>query len=402
LPIPGSTPSHKLVAIVSNSAWSVYNFRLDVLRHLMSQGFRVLVLAPDDEYSAYLVQNGCQFIPLRFNNRTENPFGDYFFYRRLKKVYREQKPDFVFHYVAKPNIYGSLAAAANNIPSVAVITGLGYPFAKRNLLYWIVKNLYKKALRKTSEVWFLNNEDAKIFITEKIVNIEKVKVLPGEGVNTEYFSPYAIERKKKNAAFTFIMSTRLLKSKGIGVYADAARILKKKNYDVRFELIGFFESNHPDSLTPDDLDRWEKEGLIQYSGFAEDVRPFLQTADCFVFPSFYNEGIPRCLMEAASMELPVITSLSKGCKEVVLNNSTGFLCNLQDPFDLADKMERMINMPAEDRLRMGKNGRALVIRKFNMEKVLEEYIDTLNIPGPFSKTRSRIIKPCNSIPVKIG
>lgn len=370
--------SQKLVAFVSNSAWSVYNFRLDVLLHLKSHGFKVLVFAPDDEYSAYLVQQGCQFVPLNFNNRTENPLSDYLFYRQLKRLYKQYRPDFVFHYVAKPNIYGSLAAAANNIPSISVITGLGYPFAKRNLLYWLVKSLYKKALRKTQEVWFLNNEDAKIFINEKIVNIEKVKVLPGEGINTTYFSPYAVERSRKNAPFTFLMSTRLLKSKGIGLYADAARILKKKNYDVRFGLIGFFEQNHPDSITQDDLTRWEKEGLIHYAGFAGDVRPFLQKADCFVFPSFYNEGVPRCLMEAACMELPVITSLNRGCKEVVVNNVTGYLCRVHDPFDLADKMEKMINLSADERSTMGKNGRTLVIKKFGIEKILEEYIDTLN------------------------
>ncbi len=134
--------------------------------------------------------------------------------------------------------------------------------------------------------------------------------------------------------------------KGISLYADAARLLKKKNYTVRFELIGFFEKHHPDSISLDDLVRWEREGLIHYGGFASDVRPFLKKADCFVFPSFYDEGIPRCLMEAACMELPVITSYNRGCKEVVLNNSTGYICNAHDPFDLADKMEKVINLMA--------------------------------------------------------
>jgi glycosyltransferase involved in cell wall biosynthesis len=369
---------NKVVAFVSNSAWSVYNFRLDVIRHLMHRGYGILVLAPDDEYSVHLIQSGCRFIPIEFNNKTENPFLDYFFYRRLKRLYRLHQPDFIFHYVAKPNIYGSIAAATLKIPSVAVITGLGYPFAKRNWLYWVVKHLYKKALKNTTQVWFLNNEDAKVFINEKIVNIERMKVLPGEGINAEFFSPDSHARKKANGRFTFLMSTRLLKSKGVGLYADAARILKKKNYDTQFALIGFFEKNHPDSISHEDLSKWEKEGLISYKGFVKDVRPFLQKADCLVFPSFYNEGIPRCLMEASSMELPIITSMNRGCKEVVLNNSTGYLCNLNDPFDLADKMERMVNLSAEERSRMGKNGRLLVMKKFHVGKVIEEYEDTLN------------------------
>ncbi|MBC7828715.1 MAG: glycosyltransferase family 4 protein [Chitinophagaceae bacterium] len=365
----------KLIAFVSNSAWSVYNFRLDVIRALINAGHDILVIAPDDEYSPDLIETGCRFIPIAFNNKTENPIQDYLFYRRLKKIYAETKPDFIFHYVAKPNIYGSLAAAANNISSVAVITGLGYPFAKRNWLFYVMKSLYKFSLRKAKEVWFLNNEDAKIFLSEKIVDIGKIKVMPGEGINTIHFSPE--KNRVTGRRFTFIMSTRLLKSKGIMIYVDAARILRKKNYDVNFELLGFFEDHHPDSIEQSDIDRWQNEGLINYRGYARDVRPFLSDAHCFIFPSFYNEGIPRCLMEAAAMELPVITSATRGCRDVILNNQSGFLCKVKDPFDLADKMEKVINMPEADRLEMGRTGREFVVQKFDMQRVTEEYFSTL-------------------------
>jgi glycosyltransferase involved in cell wall biosynthesis len=365
------------VGFVSINAWSVYNFRLDVVRWLLRQGYEVLVMAAKDDYVELLEKEGCVFIPVSFSNRSENPISDYSFYLHLKKLYRLHKPDMLFHYVVKPNIYGSLAASAQRIPSVAVVTGLGYAFAKRNWLYRVVKLLYRRALKTTTETWFLNNDDAKVFITEKIVAIEKVKVLPGEGVNTAHFSRNFNGEKRNNPRFRFLMSTRLLKSKGISIYADAARILRKKNYDLDFELIGIPEEHHPDAISKDDLARWEKEGLLFYSGFAHDVRPFLLNADCFVFPSFYNEGIPRGLMEAASMELPVITSVNRGCKEVVINNSTGYLCNMNDPFDLADKMEKMINLSQQERDRMGQNGRLLVSEKFNIERIIEEYAHTV-------------------------
>lgn len=388
----------KKIAFVSNSAWSVYNFRIDVVRFLLKQGYHITVIAPDDGYSEKLVTEGCTYISLDFDNKSENPVSDYFLYLHLRKLYRKIRPDFIFHYVAKPNIYGSMAASAENILSVAVVTGLGYPFAKKNLLFRIIKMLYKKALRNVKEVWFLNNEDAKVFVTEHIININKIKILPGEGVNTEYFaasqspptegwmSQQSDTHKGLNDAagmglpFEFLMSTRLLKSKGISLYADAARILKKKHYNVHFSLIGFFEKNHPDSITQEDLNKWEQEGLINYYGFADDVRPYLTKADCFIFPSFYNEGVPRCLMEAASMELPIITSNNRGCKEVVLNNSNGYLCNLNDPFDLADKMEKIINLPEEERKKMGRNGRQLVLKKFDVSKIISEYANTLISP----------------------
>jgi glycosyltransferase involved in cell wall biosynthesis len=367
----------RLIALVSNSTWAVYNFRIDLIRFLCKNQYKVLVVAPPDDYAPLLEQEGCTYCPIRFNNRSENPLQDLDLYRQLKKIYRQFRPDLIFHYVIKPNIYGSLAAAACSIRSIAVITGLGYSFARKNWLYHLVRILYKRALRRTEEVWFLNNDDAQVFIKEKIVPFSRVRVLPGEGINTDYFAPGSGRLSGVPSGFHFLMSTRLLKSKGVGIYANAARMLRKKNYDVHFELIGFFEKHHPDSIPEEDLNAWQKEGLISYHGFARDVRPYLQKADCFVFPSFYNEGIPRSLMEAASMELPIITSVNRGCKEIVQDQVNGYLCNPNDPFDLADKMERMINISPEARRSMGRNGRAFVNQKFNISKVISEYQRTL-------------------------
>ncbi|HLX91717.1 MAG TPA: glycosyltransferase family 4 protein [Puia sp.] len=367
----------RLIAFVSNSAWSVYNFRLDVLRHLKEQGYEILVIAPDDEYSGLLIKEGFRFLALEFNNRSENPIRDLRLYWRLRSIYRRLKPDFIFHYVVKPNIYGSLAAHADNLKSISVVTGLGYAFARKNWLYRLTKFLYRISLKRAKEVWFLNNEDAKIFTSQHIVNIRKMKVLPGEGVNTDYFSKLNFNSSPKER-FVFLMSTRLLKSKGVSIYVDAARILKRKGIFADFDLIGFFEKHHPDSIAEKDLKKWETEGLVNYRGFARDVREFLASADCFIFPSFYHEGIPKCLMEAASMELPIITSLNRGCKEVVTEGLNGFICNSNDPFDLADKMEKMINLSRDERLRMGKSGRQLVVKKFNVLQVIGEYERTLS------------------------
>lgn len=341
----------------------------------MGQGYEILVFAPDDTYATLLVNAGCKFIPLKFNNRTKDPIKDFRFYVQLKRLYKQYRPDFIFHYVAKPNIYGSLAAGSLGIPSVAVVTGLGYAFAQKNWLYILMKYLYRLALTKTNEVWFLNTEDAQIFINERIIPNEKAIVLSGEGVNTNFFSPGS--KEKTSSKFTFLMSARLLKSKGIALYADAARILKKSEPDLQFDLIGFFEQEHPDSISREELTNWESEGLLTYSGYAPDVRPFLDRADCFVFPSFYNEGVPRSLMEAACMELPIITTMNRGCKEVVLNNETGFICKLNDPVDLAEKMEKMIRLSSQQREQMGKKGRALMITKFDMDKVIHTYLQTL-------------------------
>jgi glycosyltransferase involved in cell wall biosynthesis len=298
---------------------------------------------------------------------------DYSLYKSLERIYRSEKPDFIFHYVIKPNIYGSLAAARCGIQSIAVITGLGYTFDRHNWLNRIVSILYRRALKKAGEVWFLNQEDAQVFIQRKLTSADKIKILPGEGINTSHFSPQENKPVARSKAFQFLMSTRLLKSKGVGVYVEAARILKNKYRDVRFELIGFFEKNHPDSISESEIRHWQKKGLIHYSGFARDVRPFLRQADCFVFPSFYHEGIPRCLLEAAAMEIPIITSLNTGCKEVVKEGVNGFLCSPNNVTNLATRMEEMMGLSSGQRAELGRNGRVLVTEKFGMEKILAEY-----------------------------
>jgi glycosyltransferase involved in cell wall biosynthesis len=367
----------KKIAIVANSAWSVYNFRMDLIRHILLR-FDVLIIAPKDEFADELIKAGCAYLDIRFNNRSENPLLDYSLYKSLKRIYRAEKPDFIFHYVIKPNIYGSLAAANYGIQSVAVITGLGYTFDRRNWLNKIVSFLYRKALKKASEVWFLNQEDANVFIQRKLVAVQKIKILPGEGINTTHFFPVSNKPVARSKAFQFLMSTRLLKSKGVGVYVEAARMLKIKYREVRFELIGFFEKNHPDSISDSELRHWQKKSIIHYSGFARDVRPFLRQADCFVFPSFYHEGIPRCLLEAAAMEIPIITSLNTGCKEVVQEGVNGFLCAPNNAADLATRMEEMMGLTPDHRAALGKNGRELVSSKFGIDKILLEYDKTLS------------------------
>ncbi len=367
----------KKIALVANSTWSVYNFRMDLIRHLLMR-FELLVIAPKDEFAEVLIKTGCNYLDISFNNRSENPFLDYKLYRSLKRIYETEKPDFIFHYVIKPNIYGSMAAAQCGIQSISIITGLGYSFDRNNWLNRIVSSLYKRALKKTKEVWFLNLEDSQIFLERKLVSSDKVRILPGEGINTTYFSPQANKSVARSKAFQFLMSTRLLRSKGVGIYIEAARILKNKYREVRFDLIGFYEKNHRDSISESEVKLWQKKGIINYGGFAKDVRPFLRKADCFVFPSFYHEGIPRCLLEAAAMEIPIITSLNTGCKEVVYEGINGFLCDPNNAVDLAKRMEEMMALTSVKRAEMGKNGRELVSEKFGIDKILPEYDRALN------------------------
>lgn len=359
------------IAFVSNNAWSIYNFRIDIIKTLLADGHEILIITPDNAIVEKIIAVGCTHIAINFDNKVINPFTDLKFLINLNVLYKKIKPDLIFHYVAKPNIYGTIAAYRNEIPSVAIVTGLGFAFSRKNLLYYIIKQLYRFALKGANEVLFLNNEDALLFVRERIVPLHKINVLPGEGVNTSYFHPPAI--RKKNPTFQFLMSCRMLKSKGVEIFVEASRLLKLKDYVFESVVLGFFEENHPDSITPTKVQQWQAQGLINFLGFKEDVRPFLAKADAFVFPSYYNEGVPRSLLEAASMELPIITTNNKGCRDVVEDGVNGFLCQLQDPFDLAKKMEEMLLLNEQELKQMGQKGREKVISRFCMDKVIHEY-----------------------------
>lgn len=376
MPIPDAIAG-KTIAFVSNNAWSVYNFRLDVIRFLLRHRAKVMVIAAADGYAEKLVAEGCSFYPVTINNRGANPLKDISLYFTLRSFYRRLKPDFIFHFVAKPNIYGSFAASAASIRSVAVITGLGYPFAKRNMLFYIMRTLYRASLKNAWEVWFLNDGDAQVFIRENIVGPHQVKVLSGEGVNTEFFHRQNGLPVPSSRPFRFIMSARLLKSKGVRTYAAAARLLLAKKIAVDFSLIGLFEKGHPDAIGEDEVITWQREGLLRFEGFAPDVRPHLLDADCLVFPSSYSEGVPRSLLEASAMELPAITTYNRGCVEVVEDEVNGYLCKPNNAEDLALKMEKMMNLSPEQRAHMGKRGRAIVLEKFDVRKIIQEYANTL-------------------------
>ena len=178
----------KKIILVSNTSWYLYNFRLSIIELFLSHNFEVICIANYDEYSERLVKNGAVFIRSSLENKGKNPLSDYAYFKFLYKTYVGVKPELIFHYTIKPNIYGSMAAKKAGIPSIAIVSGAGYIFLHDNLLTTISKKLYSKAARNCNEMWFVNEDDRRMFIEEKIVDQIKTKVLPGEGINTNLFT----------------------------------------------------------------------------------------------------------------------------------------------------------------------------------------------------------------------
>ena len=366
-----STRTRKTIALVSNTAWYLYNLRLGVIHFLQSKGFDLLVIAPHDDFMTLLAKENCKTVSVEMDRRGTNPLSDVVLMRRLHKIYRDHKPDFIIHYTIKPNVYGALAAKAAGIPSIAVVSGLGYAFSGRGWLYKIVARLMKTAFAFAKEVWFVNKDDRDLLLQANIVSKEKTVQLPGEGINTEKFAP--IPKPSSSETFVFLMSARLLWEKGVGVFVEAARQLKPKYPQAEFQLLGFLTDDETTGVTKAQVEKWEAEGIVKYLGITSNVIPFLANADCIVLPSFYREGVPRALLEPASMAKPIITTDNVGCRDVVEDGVTGFLVKPNNNADLTEKMERMLNLSEAERRNMGMKAREKVIREFDERWVLKEY-----------------------------
>ncbi|MGL5545044.1 MAG: glycosyltransferase family 4 protein [Cetobacterium sp.] len=357
------------IFFTANVLWDIYIFRYGVIKSLIDDGHEVAVIAPFDERINFEKELGIRHIPIELSMRGVNPLKDFKLFLQLNRIYDKENPDIVFHYTIKPNIYGTLAAKIAGIKNIAILTGLGYSFVQGGIVSTIAKGLYKFSLRYSNEVWVLNRDDKETLINQRIVSTEKIFILPGEGVDTEKFSP--IERIK-NKELIFLMVARAFYDKGIREYVEAAKIINNKGYKVKFCFLGALGGSAANGVDSLKMDEYVKDGVLEYLGHRKDVEAVINASDCIVLPS-YREGISKVLMEAASMEKPIIASNVTGCKEIVDDGINGYLVNVKDSIDLADKIEKFIVLPLEKRNIMGKKGREKILKEFDEKIIIEIY-----------------------------
>ena len=357
---------------VGNTAWSMYNFRLEVLK-FFSRDYNVVVLAPDDAWGAKLLREGITYIPIVIDNKGTSPLNDLKLLWNLVRLYRKYRPSLVFHYTIKPNIYGSTAAALLRIKSIAVVTGVGTVFYKDNILTKWIRRMFRFSFRYPQEVWFLNRDDQELFTSSGLVSPAKSILLPSEGIDTATFKNTSGASNSAGCAFSFLFLGRILWDKGIGEYVEAARNIKKQHSNICFRILGFLDQRNPSAIPPQTVIDWHREGVIEYLGSSDNVKDVILDSDCVVLPSSYREGIPRSLLEAASLEKPVIASDIPGCRDVVVNEVTGYLCKPLSATDLQKKMEKMLLASPDERIKMGKAGREKVKSQFAMGVVLKQY-----------------------------
>lgn len=375
MPSPGNAVAGLHLCLVSNTAWSIYNYRQGLLQTLLAQKVRITIIAPEDRTFALLREMGCACLPLKMASKGTRPLQDGATLLQLYGLYRRLQPDTVFHYTIKPNIYGTLAAALARVPSVAVTTGLGYVFLHDTPAARVARALYRMAFRFPREVWFLNPDDRSAFLDGKLLaHPERARLLRGEGVDLQHF---AMTPPPARAPFRFLLIGRLLWDKGVGEYVDAARTLRAEFPDVEWQLLGPVGVENPSAISRAEVDAWVAEGVMTYLGEAHDVRPAIAQADCIVLPS-YREGVPRTLMEAAAMGRIAIATRVPGCVEVVEDQVNGILCEVRDADALADAMRAVLTWPSARRREVERAARQKAEREFDERVVLQQYQRTLS------------------------
>lgn len=362
---------NKKIVICLNTSWNIYNFRLNLARTLKDIGYEVILIAPYDKYSEILKQE-FEYHDLYINNKGTNPIEDLKTLLELYKLYKNIKPDIVLNYTIKPNIYGNIACSLLGIKTINNISGLGTVFIRESIITKIVNWLYKYSLGKSSKVFFQNNDDKELFIMNKLVQKDKCDLLPGSGIDTNKFIP--IEFKKEDETFRFLLIARMLWDKGVGEYVEASKILRNEN--IEFGLLGYLDVSNPSAIQKEQMSIWEKDSLIKYYGSTDDVKKFIIQTDCVVLPS-YREGISMTLMESASLSKPLIATNVPGCKDLIDDEINGFLCEVKNSQDLANKMQKMINLNLNQRIAMGIAGREKMIKEFDESIVIAKYLETI-------------------------
>ena len=365
------------VLVCSNYAWTLVNFRMPLIKSLLNAGYEVCVLTQYDGYEALIENEGVTISPLYISRKGINPFVDLGTLLSILRALSKLRPNYILLFTIKPVIYGAIAAKILRIPSIIMITGLGTAFISDNWITKVVKRLYRFALSSVSVIFFQNVDDRTVFVDQKLVNEKVCRYTPGSGVDINKFS-YSV--LPNTAEISFLLIARMLWDKGIGEFVEAARTLKLKYPNTRFQLLGPLGVQNRTSIKNTEMKAWENEGIIEYLGETDDVTSYIEKACCVVLPS-YREGTSRVLLEAAAMGRPLIAADVPGCREVVEDGVTGLLCKPRNYVDLSQKIELMLKLPYETRHVMGKKGRDKIENEFRQEIVCDLYIDAIKRCG---------------------
>jgi glycosyltransferase involved in cell wall biosynthesis len=366
-----SSPDLGTVLISANAFWNIVNFRGGLINALARRNYRLIVASPQPDHN-WARKNAIRAETIDIDRSGLNPFSDARLFLEYFRLFKASAPRFYLGFTAKPNIYGSVAARILGVTAIPNVSGLGTAFLSNGPLSWLVGHLYRIAFQKCPIVFFQNPDDRDLFVRRKIVRPEQARLIPGSGVDLKQFAP----PDREPAGFSFLFVGRLLGDKGVREFVEAANRLRAEQPSWRFQLLGPIDAGNRTSIRRAELDRWIDDGVIEYLGETDDVRPFVAASSAVVLPS-YREGLPRTLLEAAAMARPLVATDVPGNRQIVQNGVTGLLCLPRDAQSLAEAMSTMGMMPPEERHDMGQAGRRLVQNCYAEERVVSAYLNAM-------------------------
>lgn len=357
------------VLLVSNTAWNLAHFRRPLIEALVADGRTVIAAAAPDGSEERLTALGVRFVPLAIRAGGLSPLADLSLLLALARLIRRERPADVLTFTVKPNVYGPLAARAAGVPCIPTISGLGSALIGGGLLGALVAGLFRASLAGVPCAVFQNADDRDLFVAKGLVAADRTAIVPGSGVDLARFRPAPLPA---GGPFTFLMIGRLLRDKGVVEYAEAARLLRAHGHQVRLRLLGALGVDNPSAVPEADIARYVADGLFEHLPQTDDVRSAIAAAHAVVLPS-YREGLPMSLLEASAMARPLVATDVAGCRDVVIDGETGFLCAPHDAAALADAMERMLALDPARRAAMGAAARDRVERHFARDVVVAAY-----------------------------
>ncbi|WP_202969679.1 glycosyltransferase family 4 protein [Clostridium perfringens] len=338
-----------VIALITNHDDDVYCFRKELIEGIIESGYDILISCPNGE--KLKLMEDIEFIhdDVFIDRRGTNPLSDFRLLIHYRKMMSKYKPDMVLNYTVKPNIYASLAAGSLGIPYINNVTGLGSILSMGKLMKGFVLTLFKIAFRKSTCIFFQNEENMKLAIKQGLVYGD-YQLIPGSGVNTERFPLQNYPNggdgiNGEKIVFNYI--GRVLRDKGVDDYIEAAKRIKKNYPNTEFNIIGFIEPT--ESHYEKKLERLKEDNIVIYRGQQKDVKPFIERSHAIIHPSTYGEGMSNVLLENASSGRFIITTDNPGCKETLINGTTGFQYHGGNVVELVLKIEEFLIMDNKQR-----------------------------------------------------
>jgi glycosyltransferase involved in cell wall biosynthesis len=358
---------NKTVLVLVNHEIVIYNFRKELIKSLVDQGYYVIISCPNGKDIDKLTKLGAIHITSPIDRRGISLIKDFNLFYHYKNIVKKYKPRVILTYTIKPNLYGGFVSRLTKTPILVNITGLGTALQKKNFLYFFLLKFYKHALKNAHTIFFQNKENLNFMLNKGII-IQNYQMLPGSGVNINEFNYIDYP---PDSSLNFLYVGRVMKAKGIDYYLEAAKTIKLKYPNTNFHIIGDFEEDYKKIL-----DFYNEQNFIVYHGKVSDVKMYFKKSHIIVHPSFH-EGMSNVLLEASSSGRPIIASNIAGCREIIDEGINGFMFEVGNQLSLVNKIEKFISLSYEEKKLMGMRGREKVSLEFNRSKVVDIYMDII-------------------------